>query len=272
MSDESDNSAWRQAIVSAGQAKELNKLLLAIIATDRNGQLHLIGSSCVIVAAGREALAVTAKHNFDEAQRLQQPPDASHPSISPLFRPDPKPLDISPECLRALYFEGENVDACEITAYQALPQLDIAFFSVRFQEHYEGPPFEVIAHLDSRPLMYGEHVAALALDGLDVEQEFLGAKSWKAQIARAIDLRRGTVTNSYFVGGRSPWPAAESTIPIKGGMSGGPVFRLNQDGSLVQGVCGILSKDLSEASAFESFLYRGHSTIAMIYPSFITPV
>lgn len=267
------NSAWMQAHLAPDQRAQLEQLVLTIFATDRHGFVHLVGSSCVLLTQGRQALAVTAKHNFDEVRRRQQPETQSHASMPDIFRPEPRPLDLSPKLVRAMYFDGTNVDACEITSVNAIPEFDIAFFTVRFQEQYTGPDFRLRAELDCRPLRVGEHVATIALDGLEVlEQDVSDGSSRSAKISKSLDVRRGSVTHAYFAGGRSPWPAAETTMPIKGGMSGSAVFRVKEDGALEKGVCAIVSKDLSDPAAFSSFIVEGHSTVAMIFPAMLTPV
>lgn len=265
-------SPWEQARLEVEHQKQIGKILLAIFATDEDGYTHLIGTAFVVLPGGRSALAVTARHVFDEVQEMQQPPNRSHPSTPAMFRPPLKPLDFSPQRLRALYFDGDNVDACEITWVGTLKEIDVALFSVRFQGHYEGPEFQTRALLDTRPLQVGETVAALSLSGLEViEQEVLGAKR-RATLATSVDLRRGTVTASYIGGGRSPWPAAETTIPLARGMSGGPVFRIKNSGEIEVGACAIVSKDLSEPEAFSSFIVAGHSTLALIWPAVIMHV
>ena len=264
--------AWREAIFEGDQQNQLNRLMLMLFASDRYGNAHIIGSACIVLIQGRQALAVTANHNFDEARRIRQPYEQSHASTPSFFKPELPAVDLSPRHIRAMYFDGETADACEITAVNAIPGLDIAFFTVRFQEHYRGKDFELIAMLDSRPLEIGERVAILALHQFDLEQEFLGPESWNMRVARGLTLRSGLVIDVRFADGRMGWPLAETTIPIAGGMSGAPVFRLNDDDSLTRGICAIASRDLSDPAAFTSYEVPGHSTVALMYPAFLTPV
>ena len=267
--------AWNQAVLDNGELlKQLHQVSIALFTVDQSRFLQLIGSASILAASGRDALAITARHNFDQIQKVQQPPDRSHHSTPAIFRTTFAPLNLSPKYVRAMYFDGdEYVDGCVVTSCIALSELDIALFTVRFQDSYRGPEFRFHFDIDSRPLQVGEEVASLAFDGLEViRQGAIGESGWTATMAHKIDVRRGRITRSYVQGGRSPWPAAESTIPIVGGMSGGAVFRLKENGVPETGICAILSKDISPSEAFSSFEIGGHSTLAMIYPALVTAV
>jgi hypothetical protein len=121
---------WIEATIE--NRYELDKLLISLIAWGPGRQPRLIGTGFAIAAFGREAIAITAAHNFEEAAKVQRPWTFSHCSALPEFTVSKtRSLSIDPKCLRACYLDT----VCFIGEVIFVPEIDIAVFTIRLQEN-----------------------------------------------------------------------------------------------------------------------------------------
>ena len=261
---------WQPGVFTPEIEQQLNSVLLGIFTYDRQGHGHLVGSAFIIGIMDDVALAVSARHVFEEVGRIRKPHERSHPSMPNIFRTTQAIVDMSPRHVAAMFFDGAAGAICEVLSIFALDELDIALFVVKKPAGASGAQLTTKCSVDTEPLRPGEEIAIAGLRQ-QIESEADHGSSIQYRVQRAVTLRYGRVSGSYITGGRSPWPAAETTIPVHGGMSGGPVFRMHADGYL-KGVSAIVAKDLSPPEAFASTATAGHSTCAMLWPAMLMQV
>jgi hypothetical protein len=88
---------------------------------------HLIGTGFIIATSGREALAISAAHNFIHAAKVQRPWSLSHPTAPSEFTINmTQALSVDSKSLRAVHKRGAAVDFCTIGEVNFVPELDIA--------------------------------------------------------------------------------------------------------------------------------------------------
>jgi len=123
-------------------------------------------------------------------------------------------------------------------------------------------------NLDTSIPVPGREVFALGYAAMAVRNQEATNDGFEwGVLERRLTLRRGVVTRVHLQGDRVPWPCFETTIPMEGGMSGGPIYwlPLAPDPKVV--VCGMISQDFSPDDAKASYHVAGCSTAAMLWPA-----
>lgn len=273
MTSSSNQQKWCQATLQNDFKRQLAKLLVSFFATDKDGYTELIGTGFILSAQGKNALVMTAAHNFDFARKIQKPKRISHPSTLPEFQVHKGEIfSVDKDKLGAVYISDEHIDTCQIKGVTVVPELDIALCAIQLQEHCIEIQFKDNFALDTRSPEIGDDIVVIGYSGLKMlKQKVYSNKSRFFQIQQKIEMLRGKVTEVSNSGLRnSNWPCFETTIPIVGGMSGSPVVYLGDADSSIT-VCGVVSKDISPKEAFNSFYVSGHSIMAQIWPSIFLP-
>ncbi|HZL96662.1 MAG TPA: hypothetical protein VFB99_23605, partial [Vicinamibacterales bacterium] len=129
--------------------------------------------------------------------------------------------------------------------------------------------------LDTCVPKVGDVVHMVSNDQLDVEETRApvdhDGKGQELEVGRRVSIRVGEVTGVYqSVYRQFRWPCFTTSIPVRPGMSGGFVF-VPRDGETVA-ACGVVSADLSEPAAHESFAVCGESVIASVWPALCLPI
>ena len=115
----------------------------------------------------------------------------------------------------------------------------------------------------------GREVAILGYASMSVRDEEISDGLERFVTQRRIAFRRGIITGVYPQGNRVPWPCFELTIPVDGGMSGGPVlwYEPKYGANTPMVACGVVSRDFSPDEAKSRFTMAGCSTMAMLWPA-----
>ena len=66
--------------------RALRRVVLPILVIERDGHIHAIGTCFLVSATGRDAIALTAKHNIDYVMRIDGSRDTHAPTTPPEFR------------------------------------------------------------------------------------------------------------------------------------------------------------------------------------------
>lgn len=256
---------WIEATVE--NRYELDRLLISLIAWGPDRRPRLIGTGFAIAAFGREAIAITAAHNFEEAAKVQRPWTLSHSSALPEFKiSKTRSLSIDPKLLRACYLDT----GCIICEINFVPEIDIAVFTIRLEESESRDPLTGRFTIDTSIPEPGQEVALLGFTSMAiVEEETRGDGFERFVVQRRATMRRGVISDVHLQGNRVPWPCFETTIPVEGGMSGGPVIWYGPDrtpGETTMVACGLISRDISPDEARASYKVAGCSTMAMLWP------
>jgi Trypsin-like peptidase domain len=224
-----DGLHWDQAVLDTATKEHLDPALVSIVALDHPpSRIVPIGTGFIIQASGAEALVCTAAHNFEPGIRqVQQPRPRHHPTTPPEFIPEPRPLDLGALKVRALVVKKAEMQIATLNWVVVDESVDLAFFSIS-AELPAGSFFEKAFPLEAKAPDVGTEVAAL---GFRTE---MTSEPPNFQLRRELILRRGRVAEHHERQFGCNGPCVETSIPMLGGMSGGPVFVIPDDGAPIR--------------------------------------
>lgn len=231
-------------------AREVQRVILPIIATGtRDGSFMPVGTAFVIRGLGRQALLLSAAHNFTHiAGKIDRPFDTHHPSALPEFRARYNEIKLKETKIQILFRErdGKAYFAQIMHTYSNTPG-DIAACIAHFED--DVPPnvlFDKQLAIDTtRPTTGTPIIAAGYASGLmhhDVDYERNIAT---ATYNHKLEWRHGNIQEVFPAGtpGRT-WPSFRCNTPFDAGMSGGPVINKTYGNEIV--ACGVICSDWSE--------------------------
>lgn len=252
--------------------RDLQRVMLPILITGNKGQLAPIGTGFVIGAFGRQALVMSAAHNFDEIRALDRPWQLHHPTS--LFHVEEMNVVLQRTRMwTALWDDPNGMAVARIEKVWISNPLDIALASVRLPD--EAPPnlaFNLKLPIDTRPPAVGSRIAALGYSGMDAQE--LGESStypFLHTMSQKLEWREGKVLDVFARTGPTgqQWPGFRCDVPFDSGMSGGPVLCFGERGFAVGGVIH------ADESVDENDMRKGsgrNALAAMLWPSVITPI
>lgn len=246
---------------------DFRRAVLPIVATSTQGDFYCIGTGFIICNRGRHALMLTAAHNLQEIERIDQPYELSHSSTPNEFRLTP----LGNNALRRTYMKvlyptsGENEVLVLIPDAYVWPN-DTAVCIVQFQEHTDQSiAFESSIVIDTTLPNIATPVWAVGYSKMEVEPT-TQSNGTMLSYRRQLTSRPGQITQVFSTNGPRgrTWPCFQTDIPFDSGMSGGPI--LKKVGDLFV-ACGVISSDLAtEDSDFG--MGSGHAAIAsMLWPT-----
>ena len=254
---------WNQAELPAGH--RLDWGLVSVIAFDAGTAPFLIGTAFIVAAAGRDAVACTAAHNFEAVRRAQAPPRAHHPSALSEFLPSAVALNIDRTKIRAVSSDHGRFEMATLSWAIWDPDTDIAFFGLRPQHEEDVDYFQSSFLFDDELPKVGDEVAALGYAGMEIRDNASDGASRHFTVARQPLLRVGRVTSVCMDGHiLCRGPCFETTVPFFPGMSGGPVMRMAREGPMKP--FGIISSDPASDSHKQDRSIRGYGAVALLCP------
>jgi hypothetical protein len=251
---------------------QLQKVILPIIATANDGGFHPIGTGFIICAIGREAIMLSAAHNFTEITRIDRPYDWSHPTTPNEFRlPRQDNVVLRWTRMQALYrdSEGKGHFALIRNVYINNP-CDVAVCTLQFED--QVPPivhFDSKIAIDTAPTKKGRSIIAAGYSEMQVLHHNVDydANTAVTVYHQKLEWRHGQITSVYPSCGprNQPWPCFQCDTPFDSGMSGGPIIDKTHGDLIV--ACGVVCSDsTSEASRMQAG--SGRDAIAsMLWPS-----
>ena len=252
--------------------RDLQRVLLPIMVTGEGGLLRPIGTGFVIGAFGRQALMMSAAHNFDEIRALDRPWQRHHPTS--LFYVEEMDAVLRTTHMWASYrADQRRAFLARIEKVWISNPLDIALASIVLSDDVpQDVQFGVRLGIDTRPPAVGERIAALGYSGMQADE--LGSSTdypYSYRVAQKLESREGRIAEVFATASPTgqPWPSFRCDVPFDSGMSGGPVVRLSGEEPLV---CGLIHAD---ESIDGDDMGRGsgrNAVAAMLWPSVITPV
>jgi hypothetical protein len=213
-------------------------------------RLYPIGSATYIIGGHPTSMMLTARHLFDEMERIDGGPSRSHASIPQIFRPAPTPSRV----LRRSFMHAiREVDGAgflrSIKEAKASDGHDLAIAAL-YEDGFLRPPPSV--RIDTSIPVVGTTVWAVGwsmMEPLNVEEEGSSIRftfSWERSV------RRGKITAVHPEGLRMyHWPCFETDMTFASGMSGGPIF--DERSPLV--AIGVISSGWDEGGSVGAMLW-----------------
>lgn len=258
--------AWNQAELET--SSEFHGVLVSLVAFTPQREPIVAGTAFALDAMDdKVGVFCTAAHVVEYLRAVQHAPPAHHASTPPEFRPPPEPLRLDRERLRALLFDGRQVNVPVVDWLIWDEHADIAFLGLKDQKPEAARVVQGGCRLTSERPMVGTRVAILGYDDTEVvDSERDGTGFERFSVARRLVLRAGTVLRLHPNGhALCRGPCFETTIPISPGMSGSPVVLLGQSGEPLS-VIGVVSTSASIGEATLDRRISGDSIIAYIAP------
>ena len=234
-------------------ARELQRVILPIIATGtRDGSFIPVGTAFIILALGRQALLLSAAHNFTHiAEKIDRPFDTHHPSTPLEFRVRPNGINLKETKIQAFFRErdGRGYFAQILHAYINTPG-DIAACLAHFEDDVPANVlFDKQLAIDTTrpttetPIISAGYPSGLMHYNVDYEKNIA-----TATYNHKLEWRHGTVHEVFSAGAPGKaWPSFRCNTPFDAGMSGGPIINKTFDNEVV--ACGVICSDWSEDSS-----------------------
>jgi hypothetical protein len=231
--------------------REVQRVILPIIATGtRDGSFIPVGTAFVIRASGRQALLLSAAHNFTHiAEKIDRPFDTHHPCTPQEFRVRSNGINLKETKIQALFRErnGGGYFAQILHTYINTPG-DIAACFAHFEDDIpENVMFDKQLTIDTRPPTVGTPIIAAGYPSgllhhhVDYENSIA-----TATYNHKLEWRHGKVQEGLLEGARGrSWPSFRCNTPFDAGMSGGPIINKTYGNEVV--ACGVICSDWSES-------------------------
>jgi hypothetical protein len=259
-----DGFSWNQA--ELGNHHRLNRDLISILAFDPSGIPEPIGTGFIIAANANRATACTAAHNLTEIRDLQNPVRLHHDTSLPEFLPKKRPLRIDGANVRALCFNGVDVEMALFEWAAWDERSDIAVIGIRTQEEAAVAFFSTCLLLDESPPAVGDLVCAMGYQGMAISEHDKGGPREGFALDRRLILREGRITAVYADGHElCKRSCVVTTIPMFPGMSGGPVM-LTANSERRMMPIGLISHDPEDGSNKDDRSLQGYSIVPLLRP------
>ena len=223
------------------------RLILPIVATCTDGHYEPIGSAFVILTAGKDAIALSAAHNFHYlAREVDGGHDRCDPTTPPEFRPRVQDIKFRSAEARVIYpdMQGGMHLPYISRAYVDMPS-DIAICILKIPNNF--PVDLVFDHrlaINSAPPAVGTPVAAIGYAGMKALSNRMEGAERRVTHTENLTRRIGLITDVFLERGPlNHAPCFQCNIPFDSGMSGGPIIDLSHDEQI--SAIGIISSDSS---------------------------
>lgn len=216
----------------------LKSAILPIIVMGKDGSFEPVGTGFIICTLGRQAVMITAAHNFRECIRLD---------VDDITRVrDWSNVRLKHTTILAIYNDpsGKHPMA-RVENIQFSPASDIAVCGLHFEDHVpENMTFRSKITLDTTPVEENIPVAAIGYFSMSREVQMKEEGAY-ITFQSKFDFRKGKIIRRY--GSTGPglhrWPCFQCNIAFDHGMSGGPVVYHRPDEPIV--ACGVVSSDFT---------------------------
>jgi hypothetical protein len=225
----------------------IQQVILPVLATGTDGSFRPVGSCWIFAATGRDALAFSATHIFDDVVRSEQRHERMVPSMPDIFRPLKLPaIALASTRLKAIY--RHKIDqglVVDIGRVYRDGLTDVAVCTLTFQP--DAPSdcvFERKMAIHSGPVPRGTDVAAAGYAGMEKTRSYVdheNGAAW-AEHFHQLTIEHGKCLEYYGVRGpRGPiGPCFEIDVSSQHGMSGGPILHKGYGNEIVG--CGVISR------------------------------
>lgn len=260
----SDSTDWHWFDAGADVSESIKDALVVLFVFDGD-LVRPIGTGFFTHVQGSEAVVLTAAHCLEQIWTLQNPTHRRLATALEEFLPPRNPIDLGSSLIRAFMLaRGEPVE-CRITWAMSSKSQDIAI--IRLRSEHPFPAHSAQFEVTDRMPKAGDFVGVSGYSRFEVE----GAKSSvegaiSTQIKHQTLTRVGRVLDVHAEGHLlCKGPCIEASMPVFGGMSGGPAFFLEEGSCEVQVfglVCADMDVDCSDSK--NDPMVIGRTTIALL--------
>jgi Trypsin-like peptidase domain len=240
-------------------ARALRRVVLPILVIQHDGHMNAIGTCFVVSGTGRDAIALTAKHNIDYVMQIDGSRDIHAPTTPPEFRVvEFQRRWKNLTAFVALWVPDDQIIPCDLVqAWFVETGHDLAAVLLKIPDRHNAT-FTKRLRIDSRGPRVGDQVRAAGYpgvvlvnpredeDGVIVQQSF----------NLPLTFVEATVTRSYDAGEQRfvKGPCVELDCELEHGMSGGPIFTVDDLGAVI--ACAMVTSGTSWAQeGIGSLLY-----------------
>jgi hypothetical protein len=251
-------------------ANAMNSGLVSIIAFGRELRPTCIGTGFIVETVENYAIVFFAAHSFYEGAVRSQgmEPRHHHPAL-PEFLSNYEAVSVDRKRPRALYLKDGRPEMCIITRMLWDKTRDFAIFRLVPQD--EKPSrlfydrFDLAKKVD---IQVGDIVGLAGYCNMDASAYHYNSRTVKVKIRRRPIVRLGKVKNIYPKGVMlCKRPCMETSIPVFGGMSGGPAFVVHET---IRGpapvLFGLISSDPDESDELKNDRNHVGSSIVSLLP------
>jgi len=249
------------------------RLILPIVVTCTDGHYEPIGTAFVIAVAGKNAIALSAAHNFDYiAKEVDGGHDTCHPTTLPEFRSPVQDIQFRYTNVRVIYpdMKGEMHLPYVYRTYVNRPS-DIAICMLNIPDNFASDVvFDQYLALKSAPPAIGTSVAAVGYSGMKILSNRKEGIEWKVTHTEFLTRRMGAITDVFPERGplNQPAPCFQCNIPFDSGMSGGPIIDLSHEEEI--SAIGIISSDSSHDPTSPESGSGLSATACILWPALTT--
>jgi hypothetical protein len=257
---------WNEALPDGLATLHEGLVSLLTFGPDRSPQL--IGTGFIIADYGSHAVGITAAHNFHEGVQRAQVPDPQH-NLTALaeFLPGAQVIKLDRKNMRAIYQLGSRVEACVLGFAAWDMQTDLAVFTLSAQDTTDDKLFRCFHRLGHVAPAVGDLVCVAGYGNMETSANERNGDEQQFTLARRLVLRAGRVKALHMDGHiLCRGPCIETTIPVFGGMSGGPVFRVPEHDGQDIVPFGLVSSDPEEPVSVKNDRSRAGASILSLLP------
>ncbi len=221
-------------------ARMLRRAVLPVLVIEKDGAITPVGTCFIVSAIEREALALTAKHNVEYIRRVDGGRDRHTPSTPEDCRTKPAHRRYrlkNLQMLAAYWYADESMAPCDITeAWSDDGEHDVAVLLLRIREQFDAT-FTHHLTIDSNGPEPGTRVTGIGCPALTVANQTADDTeiTGRASLTIPINAVEGTITGRHDLTGHHlvKAPSVEIDCQFDAGMSGGPIFIEQPDGTVV---------------------------------------
>jgi Trypsin-like peptidase domain len=227
-------------ILSEAEKATIQQVILPVIATGTDGGFRPIGSCWIFAPAGRDALAFSAAHVFDEVVRSEGRHERTAASTPDILRSlKRKPVSLAFTRLKAIYRRSiHELSFVDVHMVHRDGAADVAVCQLSFQS--DAPPewrFERRLAIHAGPVPRDTNVAVVGYAGMEKTRSHIDQEDSVAcaEHFQQLTFEHGKCVEYYGARGpRGPdGPCFEIDVPSQHGMSGGPILHKGYGDELV---------------------------------------
>jgi hypothetical protein len=233
--------------MSESEKAMVQQVILPVVATGTDGSFRPVGSCWIFAIAGRDALAFSAAHIFEEIVRSEERHERAAPSMPDILRPlKSKAVALASTRLKAIYRHKINQNlVLDISAVYRDGLADVAVCQLTFQSDASlDYVFERKMAIYAGPIPPRTEVAAVGYARMEETRSYVDNRNelaW-AKHFHQLTFEHGKCIEYYNTHGpRGPvGPCFEIDVPSQHGMSGGPILHKGYGDEFVG--CGVISR------------------------------
>lgn len=213
-----------------GIADKIHPFLVTLICLEPNLRPQCIGTAFIVGSYGSSAIAISAAHNFWLGIGEFQNSNPRQPTSAWPLNPEFEKINVGWLKVRAIYQVGERIELCTIKYATWDKEADIAVLELMPDDEQDSTIFNNHFRVGNITPKVGDIVGCLGYNDMDtLQQEDNDWKKWHIQ--RRATFRVGRILKLHPEGcSLARGSCVETSIPVFGGMSGGPVFLLPERG------------------------------------------